>query len=205
MTYIMTHSLTLLENTREIVATQLLNAPAEPYWVHTCPRWLNKELKFVLACRHQRLMHDVLASMHRTLHDMSTNSSYRFWASLFIGLLVLSMVTESLQVAIRCKEETDKSEGIVYPSRNHATSAIEKSDETLDHVTSLFRSRYHMDKRGKNEINPIRNLDNRRDLKDSPSEALASEVKSLIDGYRKSDWLQGLQVLLADFISSSFS
>lgn len=186
MTYIMTHSLTLLEDTRDTVASRLRNAPAEPYGVHTCPRWLNKELKFVLASLHKRLLHDVLELIHRTLHDMSTNSSYRFWATLFIGLLVLSMVTESLQVAVRCKEETDMSDGIVYSSRNHATLTIEKSDETLAHVTSLFHSRYHMDKKGKNEINPIKNLKDRKNLKDSPSEALADKVKGLIEGYRKS-------------------
>ena len=185
MTHIMTHSMTLLEDTRDTVAAQLRNAPAKPYGVHTCPRWLNKELKFVFTYLHKKSFHDILALIHKTLRDMSTRSSYRFWARLFIGLLVLSMVTESLQVAVRCKEATDRSESIVYGSRNYAPT-IEKSDETLDYVTRLFLSRYHMNKRGKNEINPIRNLEDRKALKDSPSEALASEVKSLIDRYRKS-------------------
>ena len=187
MTYMMTHSLTLREDTRDTVASRLLNVPAEPYQVHTCPRWLNKELKCVLACLHQKLLRDVLGLIHRTLRDMSTNSSYRFWARLFIGLLVLSMVAENSQIAIRCKEETDMSECKVYPSRKYATLAIEKNDESLAHVTSLFRSRYHMDKKGKNEINPIKNLEDRKNLRDEPSEALACKVKGLIDRYRKSD------------------
>ena len=114
---------------------------------------------------------------------MSTGSNKKSWARLFTGLLVLSMFAEDIQVAVRCKEETDKSEGITYPSCKDATLTLEKIDDELDKVITLFRTKYHMNGKSKNGFNPIRNLGDRKELGDSPSKILASEVKSLVDQY----------------------
>lgn len=155
------------------------------YHPQTCPRWLNKELKFVLKTLHDDLLREILRLMHITLHDMSTGSDKKSWARLFTGLLVLSMFTEDIQVAVRCKEDTDKSEDIAHPSCKGATLALEKIDDTLDFVVRLFRQRYHMNGKGKNGFNPIRNLGDREELGDSPSKILAIEVESLVVQYRK--------------------
>ena len=115
---------------------------------------------------------------------MGARSSNKHWARLFVALLVLSMVEENLQVAVRCKVETDMGEGIVYPS-NYATSTIGKMDETLESVIKLFRFKYHMDGKGRNGFNPIKNVGDREQLKEVSSRTLAHQVQVLIDQYSK--------------------
>ena len=96
ITHIMTHSITLLEGTQTQVTTKLHSQPTKPYGVHTCPRWLNKQLKFLLSTLHRDLLEEILESIHKTLHDVSTKNSKKVWTRLFIGLLVLSMFSESI-------------------------------------------------------------------------------------------------------------
>ena len=181
----MTHSMTLVEGTQPQVASQLRSRPAEPYGIHTCPRWLNKELKFLLSALQQDLLRDILWQIQKTFHDMSSRSSIGFWPMLFTSLLVLTIIVEDVQVAVRCKEDTDISEGIIYPSRNSATSTLETIDERLDFLIRMFRQRYHMHGERKNEFNPIKFLSHRENLDDSPSKTLAFHVKRLIDQYSK--------------------
>lgn len=181
----MTHSITLVEGTQTKVARQLRNGPNEPYGIHTCPRWLNKELKFLLSSLHKALLHGTLEWTHKLLRNMSTKKCKASWAQLFISLLTLSMVLESLQVAVRCKEDTDKSEGVVDFDDLSADSALKNIDERLDGLTKMFRQKYTMHGKQEKGFNPISKDTDREDLDDLPSKTLAVQVKALIDKHRK--------------------
>lgn len=181
----MTHSITLVEGTEPQVARQLRNRPHEPYGIHTCPRWLNKQLKFLLSSLHKDLLHETLELTHKSLRDMSTKNCKPSWAELFINLLTLSIVLESLQFAVRCKEETDKSEGVVDFDDLSADLALENIDERLDWLTKMFRQKYTMNAKREKGFNPISKATDREDLDDLPSKTLAIQVKALIDKHRK--------------------
>lgn len=167
------------------MARQLQNRPHEPYGIHTCPRWLNKQLKFLLSDLHKDLLRETLESTHKSLHDMSNKKCKGSWAQLFMSLMTLSVVLESLQVAVRCKEETDKSEGVVDINDLSADLALENIDERLDWLTKLFRQKYTMNGKKEKGFNPISKVTDREDLDDLPSKTLAAQVKALIGKHSK--------------------
>lgn len=183
--------MTLVEGTQSRVAFRLQKRPNESYGIHTCPRWLNKELKFLLSTLHQSVLQGILELTEKTFREGSRKKAKVSWPRWFISILVLSMVTESLQVAVRCKEETDKGEGIVGLNDKSATITLKTMDERLDFMTKIFRQKYGMNGKGKDEFNPIEKIGDREHLDNLPSETLAMQVKALIDKYSKlqrDDW-----------------
>lgn len=183
----MTHSLTLTEDTCADVYSKLVNPPNTPYESRTCPRWLNKELKFVLSTLHSDLMHNVLGLLQRNLRESKEKRS--LWARAFIGLLTLSMVTESMQVSVRCKEETDKKWGTIPKNDTTAESEITYMDQRLESLLGIFRMKYgatdYKDgKSKKTEFTPITNLKDRDSL-DEPAQRLAKAVNGIVRDYRK--------------------
>ena len=183
----MNHSLTLQENTRADVKASLLNPPHTPYEALTCPRWLNKELKFLMSTLHVDMTKIMLYHLHRSLRDSREKTSS--WATCFIGLLTLSIVTESMQVSVRCKEETDKEMGIITNDAKVAESEIRYMDERLDLLMRFFQKKFGVTecinrKAKKTEFNPIQNL-NDRNLLDRPAHTLAQNVERVIKSHGK--------------------
>ena len=96
-----------------------------------------------------------------------------------------SWLPPTIEVAIRCKHDTDKSEGITYRDEDDASSTIKMIDERLEWLTKLFRQKYTMSDKGKSGFNPVKNPSHRDDLGDLPSKTLVLEIKELIDKYRR--------------------
>lgn len=185
----MAHSLTLTEDTRLEVSLKLIKRPSTPYGPLTCPRWLNKELKFLMARLHADLLKVVLDLLHKNLRDCRDKRS--LWAIAFISLLSLSMVTESLQVSVRCKEETDKEMETIPPCDTQAESDISEMDKKLDLLIRLFRKKYGIaENRVGRGFNPVRDADDRESL-DQPARTLAVEVGQIIQSYRTCPHLSG--------------
>ena len=186
ITYIMTHSLTLIEDTRSEIFSMLMNPPDTPYEPLTSPRWLNKELKFLMSRLHTDLLKNVLELIHKTLRDCRDKKS--LWAVAFIGLLTLSMVTESMQHSIRCKEETDKEMHVIPREDTTAELYLSRMDEKLDLLVRIFQKKYGIreNKEGKQktEFNPVRDLSDRA-LLDQPARRLAGDVDRILMEYRK--------------------
>ena len=111
-----------------------------------------------------------------------------------MGLLTLSMVTESLQVAVRCKEETDKEMGLLPQGDARAETDISLMDERLDLLMRLFRQKYkstgQRHGKGKLEFNPIKDHEDRNSL-DQPAQMLAQHVDRVTKCHRNSQSSHG--------------
>lgn len=184
ITHIMTHSLTLTEDTRADVYYRLRNRPDTLYEPLTCPRWLNKEFKFLMSTLHTDLLKNILELLHKNLRD--GKQTRLLWAIAFIALLTLSMVTESMQISVRCKEETDKEMGTLPRHDSTAQSEIDHMDERLDLLMRIFRKKYriteHMDGNGKAGFNPVKDLKD-RSLLDEPAQMFARDIDRVTRDY----------------------
>lgn len=177
----MNYAWTLTEDTKDYVYSSLRTKPSQPYQTRTCPRWLNKQLKFLMATTHQHLMKSVLSKVQNRLRSSDNKLA---WAPILVGLLVLSMVTESMQVAVRCKEATDKREKNLALSDPIATNTIGEMEEKLDLTMVLFRKKWRATKERGMKCNPLSSAQARTGLK-MPDQHLAQEVKSIIDQHRQ--------------------
>ncbi len=178
----MSHSLTLTEDTRLAVSSRLRNPPNAPYEPLTCPRWLNKEFKFLLATLHTNLLKNILDLLHKNLRDCRDKRS--LWVTAFISLLSLSMVTESMQVSVLCKEETDKENKTIPQDNTQAESDVSRMDEKLDLLIRIFRKKYGIaENRIGKGFNPLRESDDRDSL-DQHARTFAVEVGHIIQSYR---------------------
>ena len=182
ITQVMTHTLTLVEHTKDEVYGRLRNRPSERFGVHTSSRWLNKELKFLLSTLHQDLWKGVLQQIQKTLQASNKEQS---WATTFMGLLVLAMMTESIQVNIRCKEETDKQDGTINWENKKANDEIGLIDKNWKILQDLFHKKYMTQKGGKAKgFNPLQQ-DSALDKLDEPSKIFTRKVKVIIEHHRE--------------------
>ena len=104
------------------------------------------------------------------------------------------MVTESLQVAVRCKEETDKEMGLLPQGDKRAETDISLMDERLDLLMRLFRQKYksigQRHGKGKLDFNPVEELKDRNSL-GQPAQMLAQHVDRVTRSYRNSQTSDG--------------
>lgn len=176
----MTHSLTLVENTRDDVHRRLKNPPPVAFGQHTSPRLLNRQIKFLLSTLHHDLLKGILQRIQEALRHSSKKPS---WAALFASMVVLAMTTESQEVAVRCKESTDKKERVIEVDDSTAEKAIGLMDEQFEFLSKLFHQRYRTPfKKG---FNPLLNVDNRNEL-DIESRLLADKSAEIVKTYRES-------------------
>lgn len=176
----MTHSLTLVEDTKAEVYQRLRNPPPVAFGRHTCPRWLNRQIKFLLSALHYELLRDILHLMQEALR---LSNSKPMWAALFASMVVLATTTESQQVAVRCKETLDKQEGTIAEWDRTAMEAIKEMDKQFMFLRNLFHQKYRTHQ--KKGFNPLLNFDNRNRL-DTASQSLATKAADIVESYRKS-------------------
>lgn len=164
----MTHTLTLVDENE--VFRRLKNHPPKAYGIHTSSRWLNKELKFLFSTLHRTLWKNVLEKLQLTLQSSNKRPA---WTRAFVALLLLAMVIESMQVQIRCKEESDKRDGMRAKGNDDASSEIGHTDEKWRLLRDLYHKKYKA-------FNPIYQ-DNDRQMLDPPMQELAQQVKALAE------------------------
>ena len=179
----MTHSLTIVEDTKEFVYKQLRNKPKNPFGNHTCARLLNKQVKYLLSTLHEHVLSDVLNKVQDTLRHSKRKE---FWAPLFASIVILAMTTESLEVTVRCKEETDKQEGTIDQDDRKADKEIARMDEGFDLLKRLFHQGYRtLLPKG---FNPLRDLTSCLKLPDNASQTLAAQASNIVMQHRKSSF-----------------
>ncbi|KAL8992302.1 MAG: hypothetical protein Q9169_007207 [Polycauliona sp. 2 TL-2023] len=177
LTFIMSHSLTIVEDTRDSVYRQLKNRPENPFGYHTSARWLNKQIKFLLSTLHQKVFEEMLSGLQDTLRH---SKRIDFWAPLFASMVVLAITTELLEVTVRCKEQTDKQEDIIKPDDKTADRDITQMDERFDLLIRLFHQGYRtLLPKG---FNPLQNPTGRNDL-DHAGISLASKGREIVEQY----------------------
>ncbi|KAL8717358.1 MAG: hypothetical protein Q9225_005392 [Loekoesia sp. 1 TL-2023] len=182
VSHIMTHSMTLIESSKDTIYDRLRNPPSERYGHQTSPRWLNKQFKFLFSALHQDVLRDVLGQIQGTLRHAGGKA---VWAALFAGMVILAMTTGSMQVAVRGKEETDKGEDMIRQDDTTADEAIKLMDERFESLKSLFRQKY-------NRLNPVQKPRHRA-LLDDASQSLAAKASEIIENHY--DFLIARQVL----------
>lgn len=171
----MTRQLTLVENTRDSVYEQLNNPPPEKYGHHTSPRWLSRQIKFLLSTLHRDVMYNVLDLVQVTLRRADRKP---FWAALFAGVLVVAMTTETQQQTLRCKEKTDKEEGTIKQDDRTADEEISLMDEKFELLKNLFHQGYRT--QSPKGFNPLRSSANRGSL-DQASQSLAAKASAIVE------------------------
>lgn len=171
---IMMHTLTLVESEKEEIVRNLQYHSPKPYGIHTSSRWLNKQLKFLFSNLHEELLKNALQKIHSIL-ESSTRA--KTWGSALTGLLILAMTVEAIQMTIRCKAATDKSENLIPGDSDEATTEIKQIEEKWEFLQGLFHTSYRR--------NPIHSDRDRHSLADAPSQQLARDVKSVIEKHRK--------------------
>lgn len=171
--------MTLVEDTKDTVYNRLRNPPAKRYGQQTSPRWLNKQLKFLLCALHQDILRGVLSQIQETLRCGKKTAA---WAALFASMTILAMTIESLQVSVRGKDETDKGEGTIRKDDNTADEAIEVMEERFEDLKNIFHQKYRtFSSKG---LNPIRNVEDRNFL-DPGAQSLAAAASEIIEKYCK--------------------
>ena len=174
----MTHAWTLREATRDLVYMRLQHRPDKPYDAQTSPRLFNRQLKSYMTGMHAGLVSLVLKGYSKFIQHSDT-TRHR-WCPSLIALLVLCMTAESLQASMRCKEETEKSQGL--PANNNETSvAVERLDKQLAILIKLFITKYHQRKSGKTAFNPVASDIDYQEVSDSDSRDFALLVRRILE------------------------
>ena len=167
--------MTLVEDTKTEVFARLQNRPAEQFGAFTSPRWLNKQLKFLLSTLHETAFENVLK---KTEEGFGKSHKTKLWAPVFASILTLAMAVESLQLTVLCKNDTDIGEGKVERDDSRAREQIEMMDKKFRFLDCLFRKAYKPDYLG----SPAH-----RTKLDEPSQALALKVAAIINRERESN------------------
>ncbi|KAL8874274.1 MAG: hypothetical protein Q9174_000354 [Haloplaca sp. 1 TL-2023] len=191
-TYFMTHALTLVEDTKDEVYRQLHTRPPNAFGIHTSPRFLNKQIKTMLAAIHYDLLRGFLGKFQEAAR-LATKTE--FWASMFSAMVVFAATIESLETTVCCKEETDKGENEIDQSDTTAEYAIRLMEEKFGFLEVLFHKKYLMHSPKGKRMNPIADLKSRRSLLDHASQKLASEASSIINQYSTGPYLIARQTL----------
>ena len=97
---------------------------------------------------------------------------------------MLAITTESQEVTVRCREETDKLEEMIPQNDTRANDAIGRMDEGFeDYLKCFFHQKYRT--REKKGFNPIGNPKQRAVL-DNASNQLAEKASAIIEEHRNS-------------------
>lgn len=182
------YSLILDEKNKNIVLERMRNpSAASAYGRFTGSRFLNRQIKYVVATLHRALIETELQNLQEALQ---ASDNRRSWGSAFISVLILSMVTEIMQHLVRCKASSDiASLGRNDPSGiqvidTKATAEIEAMETAVGFMRSLFNRKYQSQNFGNNKgFKPIFKSADRVKLEDQPSLQLALDVENIIHEY----------------------
>lgn len=185
------YSLILDEKNKNIVLERMRNpSAASAYGRFTASRFLNRQIKYVVADLHRALIETELKNLQEALQ---ASSNTRSWGPTFISVLILGIVTEIMQFLVRCKASSDmaslerndpSSIGRIRAIHTTATAEIEKMESTVEFTRSLFNRKYQSQNLGNNKgFKPIFKHADLVKLEDQPSRQLALDVKNIIHEY----------------------
>ena len=175
----MTHALTLVEKTRDETYEKLKNPPRERFGYHSCPRLIDKQMKFLMSALHRDVLEEILSKIQEMLRITNRKA---FWASLFVSMTILATTIETLEATVRYKEEVDKQEGLISGDDETAARTIAAMDDRFDFLSRLFHQAFRtLVPKG---LNPICDLTSRADLHFA-SQSLAAQASEIIQQHRK--------------------
>lgn len=185
------YSLILDETNKNIVLERMRNPlVASAYGRFTASRFLNREIKSVVAHLHKSLLNTELKNLQEALQASDKNR--RSWGPAFVSVLILAIVTEIMQHLVQCKASSDKARlDVNDPSPVIQIRAIETRAAyeiaTMEHIVEFTRdlfNRKYLSQNVKNSrgFKPIFKCRDRAML-DEPSQRLALEVNKIILEY----------------------
>lgn len=185
------YSLILDEKNKNIVLERLHNpSAASAYGRFTASRFLNREIKYVVADLHRTLLDTELKNLQEALQASDTRRLS--WGPAFVSVLILGIVTEIMQHLVRCKASSDKasldlndlsSMGRIRAIETRATAEINKMEDIVEFTRALFNRKYLSQdvEKGKGFKPIFKPAD--LNMLDEHSRRLALDVKNIICEY----------------------
>lgn len=173
----MTRALTLVETTRDLTYGLLKHPPRRRFGHHSCPQFLDKQMKFVISSIHKDVLEAILSKFQEVMRTLKRKA---FWAPWFISMAVLAAAVETLEASVRLQEQVDRNEGLMFGDNNTAGETIAAMDDRFNTLSALFHQTYRTLLPG--GLNPICDL---RDDLDDASQSLALQASEIIRQHRK--------------------
>lgn len=185
------YSLILDEKNKSIVLERMRNpSAASAYGRFTASRFLNREIKYVVADLHRTLLDTELKNLQEALQASDTRRLS--WGPAFVNVLILGIVTEIMQHLVQCKASSDiasldpndsNSMGRTRAIETRATAEINTMEDIVEFTRALFNRKYLSQdvEKGKG-FKPIFKSGD-RDMLDENSKRLALDVQSIICEY----------------------
>lgn len=185
------YSLILDEKNKNIVLERMRNpSAASAYGRFTASRFLNREIKYVVADLHRTLLDTELKNLQEALQASDTRRLS--WGPAFVSVLILGIVTEVMQHLVRCKASSDiasvdpsdsNSMGQTRAIETRATAEINKMEGIVEFTRALFNRKYLSQEVEKGKgFKPIFKAAD-RDMLDEHSKRLALDVNNIISEY----------------------
>ncbi|GAB7359484.1 hypothetical protein MBLNU230_g6129t2 [Neophaeotheca triangularis] len=143
ITYIMGHTLTLLEETHPSILTHLHHSRRPTHLPrHTSPRLANRQLKFFFSVLRNNIYTKILKWAQQTLKNSHERSST--WLPSFCMMLGFGMVLEEVQrtLLIQADAKAEKREKSEVEAVAEARNACERIDERWGLLVGLFQCKY---------------------------------------------------------------
>ena len=142
ITYIMGHTLTILEDTLYNVLDRVkMTAPGEAA-EHTSPRLANRQLKFFFSDMRDKIYFKVLNQQQQTFH--ASRPKEATWLVSFCAMLGFAMVLEEVQRTVQIQADAKEVKGEMdrYDANLEAHRANERIDEKFDFLSAIFKQKY---------------------------------------------------------------
>ena len=143
ITYIMGHTLTILESTLPTVISKLQHSRAPkdlPH--HTSPKLANRQLKFFLSCLrtniYKRILHWAQQVLRTSVKKRET------WLHVFCAMIGFAMVLEEVQVTIQIQADAKITKGELSAdyAYSEAYNACDRIDNRFKLMIGIFQCKY---------------------------------------------------------------
>lgn len=176
VTYIMGHTITIIEETKEHSLSGLRNYRPDSYVSNFCsPRMTNRQLKYFFCRLHQTIMQNVLNKLQQIF---KSSKGCDKWTSAFCAILGLAMAHEDNQKTIHLVMETKAASGEISQQEGQITSdaACREIDNKFSFITAIFRWKYNR------SCNPLRDSEHdwMSKLKDEHALQFVRNVSGLV-------------------------
>ncbi|KAK3677713.1 hypothetical protein LTR78_002563 [Recurvomyces mirabilis] len=151
LTYIMGHTLTLLETTTFGVLRAMkyakMPSPSAVPTQHVSPRLANRQLKLFFSLHREKVYKELLNWQQQTLH--ASKSKEECWLPAFCVTLGLALVLEEVQrtIWVQADAKVKKDETVTqHAAETEAYNACSRIDERFELLGNLFRAKYRAKK-----------------------------------------------------------
>ena len=150
ITYIMGHTLTIVEETLPTVLDAVRHSPKGPTQPFVSPRLANRQLKFYFAVLRTNIYKKILKWQQQTLH--SSGRKEDTWLLCFCAMLGFAMVLEEVQRTIQIQADAKAAKGEMTEDQANAEAknACERIDHRFKLLVGLFQCKYRDKKWGDN-------------------------------------------------------